>query len=66
MARTRPPHAHGFDQIVLPRRGVLEMEIDGKGGRVDPGRAAVVPPGVSHAFAASGENCSWSPTSAGR
>jgi len=51
-----PPHAHGFDQIVLPRRGVLEMEIDGKGGRVDPGRAAVVPPGVRHAFAASGEN----------
>jgi AraC-like DNA-binding protein len=51
-----PPHVHGFDQIVLPRRGVLEMEIDGKGGRVDPGRAAVVPPGVRHAFAASGEN----------
>ena len=51
-----PPHAHGFDQIVLPRRGVLEMEIDGKGGRVDPGRAAVVPPGARHAFAASGEN----------
>ncbi|MDR6626358.1 AraC family transcriptional regulator [Caulobacter segnis] len=51
-----PQHAHAFDQIVLPRRGVLEMEIDGKGGRVDPGRAAVVPPGVRHAFAASGEN----------
>ena len=51
-----PPHAHDFDQIVLPRRGVLEMEIDGKGGRVDPGRAAVVPPGARHAFAASGEN----------
>lgn len=51
-----PPHAHDFDQIVLPRRGVLEMEIDGKGGRVDPGRAAVVPPGARHAFAACGEN----------
>lgn len=51
-----PPHVHDFDQIVLPRRGVLEMEIDGKGGRVDPGRAAVVPPGARHAFAASGEN----------
>lgn len=51
-----PPHAHDFDQIVLPRRGVLEMEIDGKGGRVDPGRAAVVPPGSRHSFAASGEN----------
>lgn len=51
-----PPHVHGFDQIVLPRRGVLEMEIEGRGGRVDPGRAAVVPPGARHAFAASGEN----------
>lgn len=51
-----PPHAHAFDQIVLPRRGVLEMEIDGRGGRVDPGRAAIVPPGARHAFAASGEN----------
>jgi len=51
-----PPHAHAYDQIVLPRRGVLEMEIDGQGGRVDPGRAAVVPPGAKHAFAASGEN----------
>ena len=49
-------HVHDFDQIVLPRRGVLEIEIDGKGGRVDPGRAAVVPPGVRHAFAAQGEN----------
>lgn len=51
-----PPHAHDFDQIVLPRRGVLEMEVEGKGGRVDPGRAAVVPPGARHAFAASGDN----------
>lgn len=51
-----PPHVHAFDQIVLPRRGVLEMEIEGQGGRVDPGRAAVVPPGARHAFAASGEN----------
>ena len=51
-----PPHDHAFDQIVLPRRGVLEMEIEGRGGRVDPGRAAVVPPGARHAFAASGEN----------
>ncbi|WP_425995658.1 hypothetical protein [Caulobacter sp. DWR1-3-2b1] len=51
-----PPHAHAFDQIVLPRRGVLEMEIDGRGGRVDPGHAAIVGPGARHAFAASGEN----------
>lgn len=51
------PHAHDdFDQIVLPRRGVLEMEIDGRGGRVQAGQAALVPCGVRHAFAARGDN----------
>ncbi|MFT4253401.1 MAG: AraC family transcriptional regulator [Caulobacter sp.] len=49
-------HAHDFDQIVLPRRGVLEIEIDGRGGRVDPGSAAVIPPGTRHVCAADGEN----------
>lgn len=51
------PHAHDdFDQIVLPRRGVLEMEIDGRGGRVQAGQAALVRCGTRHAFAAHGDN----------
>lgn len=51
------PHAHDdFDQIVLPRRGVLEMEIDGRGGRVQAGQAALVRCGTRHAFAADGDN----------
>ena len=51
------PHVHDdFDQIVLPRRGVLEMEIDGRGGRVQAGQAALVRCGVRHAFAAHGDN----------
>lgn len=50
------PHAHAFDQIVLPRRGVLEMEIDGRGGRVQAGQAALVRCGTRHAFAAHGDN----------
>ena len=51
------PHAHDdFDQIVLPRRGVLEMEIDGRGGRVQAGQAALVRSGIRHAFAADGDN----------
>jgi AraC-like DNA-binding protein len=51
------PHAHDdFDQIVLPRRGVLEMEIDGRGGRVQAGQAALVRSGTRHAFAAAGDN----------
>lgn len=50
-------HAHDdFDQIVLPRRGVLEMEIDGRGGRVQAGQAALVRCGTRHAFAADGDN----------
>jgi AraC-like DNA-binding protein len=50
-------HAHDdFDQIVLPRRGVLEMEIDGRGGRVQVGQAALVRCGTRHAFAADGDN----------
>jgi AraC-like DNA-binding protein len=50
-------HAHDdFDQIVLPRRGVLEMEIDGRGGRVRAGQAALVRRGTRHAFAADGDN----------
>jgi AraC-like DNA-binding protein len=50
------PHAHDFDQIVLPHRGVLEMEIDGRGGRVQAGQAALVRCGTRHAFAAHGDN----------
>ena len=51
------PHVHDdFDQIVLPRRGVLEMEIDGRGGRVQAGQAALVRCGTRHAFAARGDN----------
>ena len=50
-------HAHDdFDQIVLPRRGVLEMEIGGRGGRVQAGQAVLVPCGTRHAFAADGDN----------
>jgi AraC-like DNA-binding protein len=50
-------HAHDdFDQVVLPRRGVLEMEIDGRGGRVQAGQAALVRRGTRHAFAADGDN----------
>ncbi|MBO9709221.1 MAG: helix-turn-helix domain-containing protein [Caulobacter sp.] len=50
-------HAHDdFDQIVLPRRGVLEMEVDGRGGRVQAGQAVLVPSGARHAFAAEGDN----------
>ena len=50
------PHAHDFVQVVLPSRGVLEMEVDGRGGRVDRQHVAVIPPGAVHTFGATGDN----------
>ncbi|MFP3891580.1 AraC family transcriptional regulator [uncultured Ralstonia sp.] len=50
------PHAHDFVQVVMPARGVLEMEVDGHGGRVDTHHAALIPAGATHAFEASGAN----------
>ena len=52
-----PPHVHDdHDQIVLPRRGVLDMEVEGRGGRVSAAGAVLAPAGARHAFAASGDN----------
>mgnify|MGYP006915255443 CR=1 FL=1 len=28
-----PPHSHDFMQVVMPARGILEMDVDGRGGR---------------------------------
>ena len=49
-------HCHDFHQIVLPRRGRLELEIGGKGGRVETGRGAFITAGTRHAFRAEGQN----------
>ena len=45
-------HSHPFFQIVLPCRGVLDLEIAGRGGWIDTGRAAVIGAGEVHAFSA--------------
>ena len=45
-------HTHAFFQVVLPSRGVLDIEIAGRGGRVDHTCAAFIGPGERHAFAA--------------
>ena len=37
-----PPHAHDFMQVVMPARGVLEMDVDGRGGRVEQRRVGAV------------------------
>ncbi|WP_296223695.1 AraC family transcriptional regulator [Ralstonia sp. UBA689] len=51
-----PPHAHDFVQVVMPARGVLEMDVDGRAGCVDTHHAALIPAGATHAFEAAGTN----------
>ena len=53
---TAPPHAHDFMQVVLPSRGILEMEVDGHTGCVDAHHAALIPAGAAHSFEAAGAN----------
>ena len=49
-------HSHDFHQAVLPLKGGLEMEIEGRGGLVSLGQAALVTCGNRHSFAGAGEN----------
>jgi len=51
-----PTHHHDHVQVVLPLRGALSLEIDGRGGHVGPHGAAFVAPGAAHAQSAFGEN----------
>lgn len=45
-------HAHNFNQIVLPRRGRLAMDIAGKGGAVSAAQGAFVAAGIDHEYQA--------------
>jgi AraC-like DNA-binding protein len=49
-------HRHDFHQIVLPRAGALDLEIDGRGGVVAQGRGAFIAAGSDHAFRSRGPN----------
>lgn len=48
-------HTHSFFQIVLPSQGMLDIEIAGRGGRIDRDWAAVIGAGDRHAFSANQE-----------
>lgn len=48
--------AHSHLQLVVAAAGTLELTIDDQSGRVEPGRLAVIPPGVEHRYAGRGEN----------
>ncbi|WP_313317497.1 AraC family transcriptional regulator [Stenotrophomonas sp.] len=49
-------HCHAHVQLVLPVEGALELEVDGRGGRLDLQRGAFVAPGASHVQQAQGRN----------
>ena len=49
-------HRHNHHQIVLPRVGNLELEVGGRGGRVEQGVGAFIVAGATHAFRAKGAN----------
>lgn len=49
-------HAHDHHQVVIPIRGAMEIEVDGKGGRLQRGARVFVPAGARHAFRGLGEN----------
>lgn len=49
-------HSHDHLQLVLPLRGSLELEIDGRGGRLDALHGALIVPGAAHVQAGNGQN----------
>ena len=49
-------HRHDDVQVVLPVRGALDIEVDGRGGRVESARIVVIAPGTGHDQSADGDN----------
>jgi AraC-like DNA-binding protein len=51
-------HSHGHHQLLVGLEGILELELEGRGQRVGPGDALLVPPGERHDFeSAGGSRC---------
>lgn len=53
---SRGSHAHAHFQVLVGLQGVLELEVEGRGQRVDAGQGVVVPPGDRHDFEAAGRD----------
>jgi AraC-like DNA-binding protein len=49
-------HCHPFHQVVLPIAGSLEMEVGGRGGRVEGCQSALIAAGKPHSCEATGAN----------
>lgn len=43
-------HAHDHVQLLLGLSGCLELELDGRAARVEPGTALLLPPGTAHGY----------------
>ncbi|CAN7330120.1 AraC family transcriptional regulator [Rhizobacter sp. LjRoot28] len=50
-------HAHDHAQIVIAVRGALEIDVGGRGARLDASRAAFIAPNVTHDQRALDDNC---------
>jgi AraC-like DNA-binding protein len=48
-------HSHSFHQIVLPLRGVINIELYGFKGKVTPGECVIIKAGNAHLFTADAE-----------
>jgi AraC-like DNA-binding protein len=49
-------HQHDFHQIVLPQSGSMEIEVDGRGGKIDASQGVVIAAGSRHTFLANNHN----------
>lgn len=49
-------HEHDFHQIVLPQSGSMEIEVDGRVGKVEASQGVVIAAGARHTFLANTRN----------
>lgn len=52
-------HSHAHAQLLFGLQGRLELELDGRGARVDRSSGLIVPPGTAHAYEAAQEARVW-------
>ena len=52
-------HQHDFHQLILPRRGRLELQCGDHGGEAIAEQGALIPAGEAHAFSSAGDNAFW-------
>ncbi|WP_461537040.1 helix-turn-helix domain-containing protein [Spongorhabdus nitratireducens] len=54
-SRQKMQHSHSYHQLVLPLRGVINIEVNGYRGKVTPGECLVIKAGSTHGFTADTE-----------